>query len=181
MKFLSCEECESFMQNVMPKNGYLLEFGVYKANTLKRISDLAQKNNKPFKKIIGFDSWVGLPSEMPGLPINPDWPEKAFSLINDLNLNGEQDAISFVRNHMSNYNDILELYSGFFDKTLTKELGQKLYRTASYIHIDCDLYSSSFTALNWLFKHQIPMIYSIIRYDDYNSTPWNGGQRLAHR
>lgn len=181
MKFLSCEECEPFMESVMPKNGFLLEFGVYKANTLKRLADMARKVNNPFTKILGFDSWNGLPKEAPGLPSHPDWPEGAFSLINDFKLDGEKNAIKFVENHMNDYNDILELYSGFFDQTLTESLGKRLENSGSYIHIDCDLYLSSVTALNWLFKYRVPKVYSIIRYDDWISTAYNAGQRLAHR
>ena len=176
MRFSTVEDTFTWMESVIPKNGNLLEAGVYHGDCMERLVKEANRIGKPFREVWGFDSFEGLPANNEG---NPDWVQGAFNVVRDDGFNSSAEAMEFIKQRVGHNN--INLVEGWFDKTMTEDLGKKLYRSASYIHIDCDLYSSSFVALNWLFRYQVPMIYSIIRYDDYNSTPWNGGQRLAHR
>jgi Macrocin-O-methyltransferase (TylF) len=100
------------------KGGLVLEFGVYKADTLNLIASLA-----PEAKIFGFDSFQGLPEDW-----RPGFKKGMFSTSPPL-----------VPKNVT-------LIIGLFEKTIPE-----FFRThadpISFIHIDCDLYSSTRTVL----------------------------------
>jgi hypothetical protein len=176
MTYLSVEDTFQYLDKL--PNGNLIEFGVFSGNCLNRLIKGAENVGKPFEEIYGFDSWIGLPKENEYVWQNPEWPEKAFSLCNDFQLNNNDDAMRFVREKVERKD--INLISGFFSESLTEKLGQKLQNTASYLHIDCDIYQSSFEVLDWILKYQIAKIGSLFRFDDFNSTPYGeGGQSLA--
>lgn len=175
MNFSTVEDTFPWIDSVIPKNGNLIEFGVYHGDCMARLNKEADRIGKPFKEIWGFDSFEGLPPNNEG---NPDWVAGAFNVVKDDNFDSAEQAMAFIRSRVGRE---INFVKGWFDKTTTPELGKQLADSASYIHIDCDLYSSSFTALSWLFRYKVPKVYSIIRYDDWISTAYNAGQRLAHR
>lgn len=175
MNFSTVEDTFPWIDSVIPKNGNLIEFGVYHGDCMARLNIAADSICKPFKEIWGFDSFAGLPENNEG---NPDWVAGAFNVVRDDDFDSAEQAMKFIRARVGRE---VNFVKGWFDQTTTPELGKKLSGSASYIHIDCDLYSSSVTALNWLFKYRVPKVYSIIRYDDWISTAYNAGQRLAHR
>lgn len=175
MNFSTIEDTFPWIDMVIPKNGNLIEFGVYHGDCMTRLNKEADRIGKPFKEIWGFDSFEGLPPNNEG---HPDWVAGAFNVVKDDNFDSAEQAMAFIRARVGRE---INFVKGWFDQTTTPELGKQLSGSASYIHIDCDLYSSSFTALNWLFKYRVPKVYSIIRYDDWASTAYNAGQRLAHR
>ncbi len=165
---------DSFQYIDQIPDGNLIEFGVYHADALSRIM-----KRRKFIGVWGFDSFCGLPpkAELEG---NPDWKEHSFDICRDDGFATPEDAKKFIREKCGRKD--INLVEGWFENTLTYDLGMKLCNTASYVNVDCDLYSSSITCLNWLFKYQIMKCGGLIRYDDFAYGYSQGiGQVLAHR
>jgi len=122
---------------LIPKQGPILEFGVFKGTTLLMIADAC-----PDHQIYGFDSFKGLPNDG-----RRDWRMKF-----------KQDAPPQVPNHV-------ELVIGYFDDTLPK-FAKNLSETPALIHIDCDLFSSTHTILSYLQPQagQIVLFDELIHY-----------------
>lgn len=150
--------------------GNLLEFGVYNGNTLAR---LVQRKN--FVEVWGFDSFEGLPDNHEG---NPDWPVGAFNSVRDGGFNNAEEIKAYITERVGRSD--IKLIEGFFHKTLTPAIGHQLHNTASYIHLDCDLYTSTAEVLSWLFKYGVPKEGCLFRYDDWYGYSNIGGQKAAH-
>ena len=58
---------------------------------------------------------------------------------------------------------------------LAKEIGP-----ASYVDLNCDLYVSTSQALDFIFRHRIARVGTLISYDDWFETPLHQGESLAH-
>ena len=104
---------------ILPKinqNGLILEFGVHKGYS---ISYIAKKIGG--RIIHGFDSFEGLPEDWIG-----QFPKAHFSL------NGQLPQVP----------PNVQLHKGWFTETL-KEFKKTNNEKISFMHIDCDLYSST--------------------------------------
>lgn len=121
--------------------GAFLEFGVFKGGA---INYTAKKRTK--QRIDGFDSFEGLPEA---------WvhnPKNTFSL---------GGKLPKVRNNV-------HLHKGYFDKTLPEWLNVHSEKIA-FLHIDCDLYSSTKTIFECL-KDRL-QVGTVIVFDDYFNFP----------
>lgn len=98
------------------ENELWLEFGVYKGKTINYISKFTED------KIYGFDSFEGLPE---------DWRESFLK--GEFNLNKQAPTV----------NDNVELIKGWFNETLENFIQNHNNKSIGFIHIDCDLYSST--------------------------------------
>ena len=139
------------IQNVTIKDGLWLEFGVYKGDTISYIA----KNIK--STIYGFDSFKGNPD---------DWrsghQKGEFAL---------RDIPSFAQN--------IEIVPGWFKDSIPEFLIDHR-ESIAFIHIDCDLYSSTKTILNEL-KDRF-RIGSIIVFDEFFNYPgWKNHEFKAFR
>lgn len=125
-------------------NTLWLEFGVFSGKTINYISQFTNK------KVYGFDSFLGLPE---------DW-RSGFNK-GTFNMNGNLPKV----------NDNVTLISGWFEDTL--EIFTK-YKTekVSFIHIDCDIYSSAKYVLNTLKnsmnKNCIILFDELVNYPGYD-------------
>lgn len=177
MMYLTIEDTYQLLDKI--PSGNLAEFGVFSGNTMNRLINGAANAKNPFIEVYGFDSFIGLPKENPNVWNNPEWPEGAFSLCKDFNLNSIEEALTFVKNNVERKD--INLIPGFFKESLTEEIGRKLSNTCSYLHIDVDIYTSSKQVLNFIFDYKIAKPFSIFRFDDWNSTPeYQGGNSLAY-
>jgi hypothetical protein len=109
------------LSEVRSDEGLFLEFGVYKGNSINRLAKI-----KPNVTFYGFDSFVGLPEHW-----RPGVRRGAFSI------GGELPA---VRTNV-------KLIRGFYADTLPAFVAAHASRTISFMHVDCDLYSSTKTIL----------------------------------
>lgn len=98
-------------------SGLMLEFGVYKGGTITHAA-----RSCPDETIYGFDSFQGLPEQ---------WHGKRFSRSNFDRGGALPEVPGNVR-----------LIKGWFDETLPTFLQQNP-GPVSFVHIDCDLYSST--------------------------------------
>lgn len=122
-------------------NGLHLEFGVYSGNTINHIAIQKTEN-----KIYGFDSFEGLPE---------DW-------------RSEFKEGMFLVDNLPKVEQNVELIKGWFCDTLpefTKEHNEQ----CAFLHIDCDIYSSTKTVFNAL-DNQI-VSGTIIVFDEYFNYP----------
>jgi len=104
-------------------DGLWLEFGVYKGKSLKRIAD------QTAAAVFGFDSFEGLPK---------DWI-----------LSYRQGDFSLNGNAPEQLPSNVTLVKGLFAETLPEFLA-KHDEPVAFLHIDCDLYSSTRTVLTEL-------------------------------
>lgn len=125
-------------------DGNILEFGVFQGSSLKKISNLVND-----KKIFGFDSFIGLPEE---------WI---------INQNLVYDAGHFKVDELPKIDNIT-FYQGFFNETIPKYLKDYPVEEICFLHIDCDLYSSTKDILFSLNDKIKPG--TIIRFDEL--TDW---------
>ena len=73
----------------------------------------------------------------------------------------------------------VQLVPGFYNESLTNDLAKKM-RPALYVDVDCDLYSSTVTALVWLFDHGLVQVGTVIGYDDWAQGGISDGEQRAH-
>lgn len=125
------------------------------------------------RRIFSFDSFEGLP-EPTGCDVHPQWHKG-------------QMAVSLEQFHAllaaSGYSrDDYFAIKGFYEQTLTPEASQKFgLNRVAFAHIDCDLYSSTVRALEFV----LPLMThgSVLSFDDwfcFNGTSDKGEQKAFH-
>jgi O-methyltransferase len=139
--------------------GDYLEFGVYYGASLACMHDVYEELGNRSARLIGFDSFEGLPAEA-GEDDDGLWKPGQF-----------RASYAVARDHLSGRNvdwERITLVRGWFDETLTAEtrMEHRLER-ASLIMVDCDMYSSAKLALGFC----APLIrgQAIVFFDDWNS------------
>ncbi|MGH8618737.1 MAG: class I SAM-dependent methyltransferase [Burkholderiales bacterium] len=123
-------------------DGLMLEFGVYRGNSLRRIAGATER------EVHGFDSFEGLPEDW-------TWFQKRgrFSL--------EGRAPTFTEPNV-------RIHQGWFDAVLPGFLADHP-QPVRLLHIDCDLYSSTQTVLQLLSGRLVPG--TVIVFDEYLNYP----------
>ncbi len=126
--------------------GHYYEFGVFRGRTLinfDKVRRMAAWRDKSFKqiKIFAFDSFQGLPELAEHDTYDPHFVQGSYACsLPEVKRNLEKNR---VRN--------VEFIEGFYDKTLTYELANRLKeKPPSLVHVDCDTYSSTIQVLEWL-------------------------------
>ena len=128
-----------------------MEFGVYKGNSINFISA-----TMPDKIFYGFDSFEGLPENW-----RTGFDKAAFDKNGDL----------------PRVNDNVRLIKGWFNETLP-DFVKAHSEPCAFIHVDCDLYSSTKTIFDNL-KNQI-VSGTVIAFDEYFNYPgWQQGEYKA--
>lgn len=130
--------------------GLVLEFGVAAGHSVNFIA----KQLGPEQKVYGFDSFEGLP---------------------------EAWTSSYRKGHFAQglpeVPDNVELVVGWFDKSLPAFLAEH-HGDVSYLHVDCDLYSSTRTIFSLLVDRIKPG--TIIVFDEYFNYPtWRDHEHKA--
>jgi len=150
-RFTSAKEVLSYAIESTKLDGAILEFGVFSGGTIQFISE-----KFPPKKIYGFDSFEGLPENW-----RPGFPRKAFDL---------HGALPKVP-------DNVILLKGWFNQTLPKWKKEN-QSMVSFLHVDCDLYSSTKTIFHELSDRIVED--TIIVFDEYFNFPgWETSEYKA--
>ena len=131
--------------------GHVMEFGVYRGKTMQLISEHFSKDT-----CWGFDSFVGLPEPWHIRKGSDAKTHPAGKF--DMRLEPEQPV--FRHN--------VRLMPGWFEDSIPVWLADHA-GPIKFMHIDCDLYSSTFTVLNLLNDHIVPG--TVIVFDEMY--PWN--------
>lgn len=136
-----------------PQLGFICELGVYRGQSLNEIA-----RHCPSEQIHGFDTFTGLPEFW-----RDGFPKGAFDV--------SSEKLAFEKNCV--------LHKGLFDQTLPVFL-QQVNSHAKLIHVDCDLYSSSISALRILAPRIQPG--TVIVFDEYFNYPgWQEHEHKAFR
>jgi hypothetical protein len=123
-------------------DGLVLEFGVYRGDSLRRIAQRAGR------EVHGFDSFEGLPE---------DWTH--FQKRGRFSLDGAPPSFEETN---------VQLHAGWFDRTLPAFLATHP-GAVRFLHVDCDLYSSTRTVLDLLAPRIVPG--TVIVFDEYLNYP----------
>lgn len=113
---------------VAPKDGHILEFGVFKGDSINFMAGLAEG-----RPVTGFDSFEGLPE---------DWKRSESSTYKKGHFN--------LRGALPKVKENVTLIKGFFEDTLPGWAERQLYCKAGLVHIDCDLYGGAKFVLDTL-------------------------------
>ncbi|WP_459922182.1 TylF/MycF/NovP-related O-methyltransferase [Desulfatiferula olefinivorans] len=132
------------LSKVSVPDGLFLEFGVFKGETLRFIAERTKQT------VYGFDSFRGLPEDWEQL-----MPKGAFYTFGKVP-ETDQGNIRFVK--------------GWFAETLPA-FTEKHKKACAFIHIDCDLYSSTRDVLDSLKRFIVPG--TVLVFDElYNFPGW---------
>lgn len=136
-----------------PDEGLILEFGVASGNTLSIIANAAGSG----REVHGFDSFEGLPGDWGGHVER----KGAFARNGDL-----PSVPSNARLHV-----------GWFNQTLGPFLAEN-EGPAAFVHIDCDIYSSTVDILEGLRPRLVEG--TVILFDEYFNYPgWRNHEYKA--
>ncbi|MBR6889060.1 MAG: class I SAM-dependent methyltransferase [Selenomonadaceae bacterium] len=153
-KVISFGNRNDYFRYVLDKanvSGGYLEFGVFQGESINFISSVL-----PNKIIYGFDAFEGLPE---------DW--RYDSRKGDFNAGGNLPRV----------NKNVRLVKGWFEDTLP-DFVKAHPEPCAFIHVDCDLYSSTKTIFDNL-KNQI-VSGTVIAFDEYFNYPgWQQGEYKA--
>ena len=125
----------------LPDWGANLEFGVFSGTTINALA-----SRRPDLQFDGFDSFTGLPEDW-------DMGEKFV----------KGDAFD-RKGVLPEVEDNVTLWEGWFDDTILKWIGKNAHMNISYLHVDCDIYSSTKTIFDNLNSRIKPG--TIIRFDE---------------
>lgn len=132
-------------------DGLVLEFGVYKGETINFIAKLLKD-----KVVYGFDSFEGLPET---------W---RFGF----------EKGTFYINGLPKVENNVKLIKGWFEDSLPTFMKEFDNKTIAFLHIDCDLYSSTKAIFENLRNNIVPG--TIIVFDEYFNYPgWENGENKA--
>jgi hypothetical protein len=136
-------ELIDFSLRAVAIDGHYLEFGVFTGGTIRYIARCISN-----RTIHGFDSFEGLPEPWSGFGLGG----KSFD----------------VEGHLPRVPDNVALHRGYFDRSLPPWLNDHPGPVA-FIHIDCDLYSSTKTILDLLAPRLVNG--TVILFDEYFNYP----------
>ena len=125
-------------------DGHFLEFGVFTGGTIRHIA----KQLPPGQVVQGFDSFEGLPESWRGF----DLGQETFSM----------------KGKLPKVPPNVILHKGWFNQTIPAWRSQYQGKIA-FIHIDCDLYSSTVDILEGLAGRM--QTGSVVLFDDYFNYP----------
>lgn len=128
--------------------GWAIEFGVYSGYSLAMIA-----THMP---VIGLDSFEGLPEDW-----REGFPKGAFN---------DGGILDHAQGHLAN----AMIVPGLFEDTLPELVARGL-PPLGLIHIDCDLYSSTVTALEWLVDHLREG--TLVVFDEYEGADFDDEKR----
>ena len=160
----------------------IYEWGVFIGISMRALSVQLKDAAVHFRTMWGFDSFQGLPGETGGSEEHPEverfkFFEGAFSAAGTLGLY----SYTKLRHAILHYVDDtrVHLVRGYYNESLNAERAERA-RPALYVDVDCDLYTSTFTALDWMFANRLIVPGTLIGYDDWVQGGPTGEQRAHH-
>lgn len=158
------------------KDKLFMEFGVWSGTSISNFRDLYKGLIPSYeKKLYGFDSFVGL-------------PEETHDKNNPLEWFAGQYTSNGVVPSLPNPDDFLFI-EGWFSDVLTDDFARSIItEKVGLLHLDCDIYTSTYQVLDFMFKHELLTSGSILMYDDWGGhystvgegREYDAGQGLAH-
>lgn len=124
-------------------DGDVVECGVYQGGTLHGMAQAA-----PHRRFIGFDTFLGLPSEM--------WGQDEIHKIGD-----------FADTRFAAVSDLVKGYDVELIRGLFPESAKNVHTSGiALAHVDFDFYASTVEAILWLLPRMVKG--GVILFDDYD-------------
>ena len=143
-----------------PKGGTCLEFGVFKGGTFCYQAEQI-KLKYCDSKLIGFDSWMGLPKETRGI-WRPDKHKEGRFMI------GKEVVLERLKGLGLEGDERFSLVDGFYCDSLTPLLARS-FSNLIFVNIDVDLHSSTLEVLDFI--KPLLQVGTVLYWDD-----WKEGQ-----
>lgn len=144
--------------------GDIAECGVFRGATLVAMALYVRQRGNG-KHLVGFDSFAGFDDSIK-IDINLGGADTdEYRKVGGFSDTSPELVLAKARRlHLAN----VELAPGFFSQTLPSHS----HREFSFVHLDCDMYSSYKECLEFFY----PRVTSggIILFDEYNDPPWPG-------
>lgn len=142
--------------------GSIAECGVYRGATIVPTGIFAENHNK---LVYGFDSFEGFDEDIE-FDLELGGPENEEKRIGGFN----QTSYDLVVNKLNTFRleKTVTLVKGFFKDTLASSENRKY----SFVHLDCDIYESYKTCLEYFWERLNPG--GVILFDEYLDPPWPG-------
>lgn len=125
--------------------GKILEFGIFKGNSLIRFLSFRNLLNLSRKKVIGFDAFGDFPKQK----INED---NKFAKNHDKYFGKGHSVTNIIKSLEKKKIDNFKLIKGNIMKTLPIFLKKQKNLKISFLHLDLDVYEPTKFVLNTLFK-----------------------------
>ncbi len=147
--------------NAFSVDDWFMEFGVFHGRSLNILAQTAAAGGF---HVHGFDSFEGLPE---------DWS------------NNEAKGSYSTDHQQPQVPANVTLHAGWFEDTLPKLVQQNDTAKAAFIHIDCDLYSSTKTVLDTLQQRcqsgTVVQFDELIGYHGYQEHEWKAWQEFLQQ
>ena len=179
------ERCASAPSFCRDKDLY--EFGVYTGRSMRGIVRALAAANVSYSHFWGFDSFQGLPKESTkasmtsleyGALVKQQWRTGTYNAADALDTHSYAELTDKIAQYIGDAR--VQWVRGYYEHSLTSRLAkEKGMRPALYVDLDCDLYSSTELALDFLARHRLLVAGTILGYDDW-TTGGPGGQQRAH-
>ena len=164
-----------FLEQV-PSGGQVYEFGTYGGLSLLCLLKELIRLQLKVDNVYCFDSFIGLPQEIPDIPKHNEWFEGNFNALELYDVKTPEEVIILIKERIKEFDYNVNFIPGWFKDTLNLETIQKYsMQPASYVNIDVDLYSSTLEVLEFLFYYKLIQVGTIIRYDDWLSQQYSNG------
>ena len=161
-------------------SGDVYQFGVAAGASLVNVLSKAYAHMLG-TRIWGFDSFDGVPAE----PMNEAtaWKPGVYRQ------KDPEGLMKHLMQRLAQHQQTVKFIRGLYSTSLSADLACKLkMRPASYIDIDCDIYTGAIQALDWAFAHGVAQVGTVIGYDDWMVMPcstgttdvWQFGESKAH-
>ncbi len=146
--------------------GDIAECGVFRGETLLAMGlRLEQAERLSSKRIFGFDSFEGF-DELVELDVELGGAANIHKQVGGFSETSHGQLLAKLRRW--GLGDRVELVPGYFDDTLAGYADRRF----SFVHLDCDLYGSYKTCLEFFYPRLSPG--AIVLLDEYNDPPWPG-------
>lgn len=160
---------ERITKSIDPFDGAVAECGVYKGSTLLGIAHILRLRGIQVP-MYGLDSFEGFPEPAAeDLRADGSLHERAKQgIFSDTSFERVQRRITRL-----GFAENVKLIKGFFENTLP-QLGEKKF---SLVHLDCDLYQSYRTCLEFFYDKVLPGGYIVFDEYDFSAPVYPGAQK----
>jgi len=170
------------------EGGDLYEFGVYSGSSMGEIIKCLKNKQLDFNCFHGFDSFEGMPKCDVEPTWDQSWEQGEFNSTSLYEKDNVSDTVHLLNKNLKQLlyksTQSINLVPGFYEESLSK-INTTDFKPAAILDIDCDLYSSSITALEFMFKNDLIKPGTIIIYDDWGGSPgyktFSDGESRAHK
>jgi O-methyltransferase len=154
----------SLFESAVHLPGDVIECGVFRGDSMKQLG-LRMTDLSKGKKLYGLDSFGGFPKNRVGR--NDVGLFRILAIIRR-KFRDCDDAPMRLKRFFECYNIQAETIPGYFEDSLPLFAKHRF----CFAHLDCDIYSSYKTCLEYLYDRMVPG--GVIVFDDYRSPKWPG-------